>query len=154
MVISEIKNQKLKSKITKEILTALPEWFSIEKAISSYCYMVKSQLFFVAKEKTMIVGFISIKENNKYTAEIEVMGVLKEYQSKGIGRNLLEIAVKHLKRRKIKYLIVKTLAKSKKDKFYDKTRRFYIKQGFDPIIESDKIWNKNNPCVIMIKRIA
>jgi len=31
------------------------------------------------------LGFISIKENNPYTAEIYVMGVLPDYHNQGIG---------------------------------------------------------------------
>lgn len=141
-----------KQKIANEILYQLPEWFSIERAIKDYVSKVRKQLFFAVEDNNKIVGFISVKENNKFVAEIEVMGVLKEYQSKGIGKSLIFAAEKTLKKRKIKFLLVKTLAESKKDKYYEKTRKFYLKTGFIPIFESDKIWDKN-PCVIMIKNL-
>jgi len=151
--IIQISKGKQKQEITRDILHQLPEWFSIESAIRDYISKVKSQLFFAAKDKSQVIGFISLNENNQFTAEIEVMGILKDYQSKGIGGSLLLTAEKALKKKKIKYLLVKTLAEKKKDKYYDKTRKFYLKTGFIQILESEKIWGKKNPCVVMIKNL-
>ena len=35
------------------------------------------------------MGFISLKEHNRYTEEIYVLGVLKKYYRQGIGKELL-----------------------------------------------------------------
>ena len=149
----EIKNPKQKQEIANKILRQLPEWFSIESAIKDYVSKVRKQLFFAVKDNNQVIGFISVKENNSFVAEIEVMGVIKDYQLKGVGQSLILAAEKILKKRKIKFLLVKTLSENKRDKYYEKTRKFYLKNGFIPIFESNKIWDKQNPCVIMIKNL-
>ena len=151
--IIQITQQKLKKKITNDILRSLPKWFSIEKAIVDYSNSVKDQIFFVVYDKEKPIGFISTKLNNQFTAEINVMGILEEYQSKGLGKKLLKAIELYLKKQKIKFLMVKTLSSKKKDKFYEKTRQFYLAAGFYPLIETEKEWGKENPCLILVKAI-
>ncbi len=43
------------------------------------------------------------KTNNEYTAEIYVMGILMEYQNKGIGKALFKIAEEDLKKDSYKF---------------------------------------------------
>ena len=151
--IIEIKRLKQKQTIANNILRNLPKWFSIEKAIIDYVVSVKNQEFFATFDKNKPIGFISIKLNDKSTAEICVMGILEEYQSMGIGKKLLTISEAHLKKKKIKFILVKTLSSLKKDKFYEKTRKFYIHNGFNPLEETTKVWGKENPCLILAKAI-
>jgi hypothetical protein len=39
------------------------------------------------------------------------------------------------------------------DKNYEKTRKFYKKMGFEELITLMEMWDENNPCLIMIKKI-
>lgn len=151
--IIQIKQPRLKKEITNDILRSLHKWFSIEKAIVDYSNSVKDQIFFAVYDKEKPCGFISTKLNNQFTAEITVMGVLEEYQSNGLGKKLLKATELYLKKQKIKFLMVKTLSSKKKDKFYEKTRKFYLASGFYPLIETDKVWGKENPCLILVKAI-
>ena len=48
---------------------------------------------------------------------------------------------------------VKTLGPSKPDRRYAGTRRFYEALGFRPL-EETALWGPENPCLIMVKRLA
>lgn len=81
------------------------------------------------------------------------MGVLPAFQHGGIGRALMESAEQYAKSQQIEYLQVKTLGPSNDDANYAKTRAFYAALGFRPLEEFTQIWDENNPCLIMVKRI-
>jgi GNAT superfamily N-acetyltransferase len=99
------------------------------------------------------IGFISIKKNNEFTSEVYVFGVLKEYHRSGVGTQLLEAACKKLKIDNVKLLAVKTLDESADYEPYNQTRNFYLKHNFIPIDVYTKIWNEENPCMLMVKII-
>jgi hypothetical protein len=48
---------------------------------------------------------------------------------------------------------VKTLGPSRLDEHYAKTRAFYEAMGFRPLEEFKQIWDENNPCLVMVKRL-
>ncbi len=94
---------------------------------------------------------MSLKEHNKFTDELYVLGVLEEFQNEGIGKKLLKNVEKKCKKNGKKYLTVKTLGPSHEDKNYKNTRKFYEKAGFIPIEETTELWGEKNPCLIMVK---
>ena len=151
--INKITNENMKIEISNYILRELPQWFGIEKSIVEYVENVKDKDFYAVFDNNLPLGFICIKYNNPYTAEIYVMGILKNYHRKGIGEKLIQKCEEELKCRTIKYLMVKTLSESHPDENYKKTRRFYSKMGFYPLEEIKEIWGKENPCLIMVKNI-
>lgn len=151
--IIEIQDIELKSNITDCILRKLPEWFDIEEAIVEYVEGVKDTKFYVAYDSEKPIGFISIKHNNEYTSEIYVIGVLKEYQGKHIGKSLVEVANNTLADIGTKFLQVKTLGPSNSNKYYADTRKFYEGVGFYPLEEIKELWDEINICLIMIKNI-
>ncbi len=136
----------------EQILRALPEWFGIEEAIVHYRKNIESMPTWVALDNDRIVGFLTVNHHNEYSAEIDVMGVLKEYHRKGVGRTLVEHVEKLLREQKIEYLEVKTLAPSRECHDYELTRRFYVSVGFRPL-EENNLWGDANPCLIMIKKL-
>lgn len=159
MISTEIKISRVldnveKSKITENILRQLPEWFGIEESLIEYVDGVKATDFYAAYDSDKLVGFISIKTNNMYTSEIYVIGILKEYHGNGIGKSLLKVAENQLAGGKVKFLMVKTLGESHPDKNYKETRKFYKKVGFYPLEEIKEIWDKENPCLIMVKNLV
>lgn len=151
--IKQLTNHEEKSKITNYILRQLPEWFGFEEAIVDYGNKVINTEFYVYYISDKPVGFICVKFNNKYTSEIYVMGILEEYQNRGIGKTLLETVQENLNKNKFKFLMVKTLGDSHPDKNYKNTREFYYKTGFYPLEEIKEIWGKENPCLIMVKNL-
>ena len=97
MKIIKVINNEEKKKITRAILEALPEWFGIVAAREEYILDSVGKDFFCAMEKDKVVGFLYLKQTGKDTIELAVMGVLKEYHRKGIGRALFEYAKESIK---------------------------------------------------------
>ena len=141
------------SKSVENILSALPEWFGIENAIYNYCEDASTMpTYFAVLGDGTKVGFVCMKFNNEFTAEIHVMGILKEYQGKGIGLALVDYATEMARKRLSEYIMVKTVGSSSSDAHYAKTREFYTKAGFRPLAEFDSIW-PGHPCLLMVKKI-
>ena len=151
--IKKLLDKDIKMNVAKHIIRQLPEWFGIEEAIVDYINGTVNSDFYAAYDSDKPLGFISIKANNEYTSEIYVMGILKEYHNRGIGRKLLKSAEDTLIKNKVKFLMVKTLGESDLDINYRITREFYKSMGFYPLEEIKEIWGEDNPCLIMIKSL-
>ena len=151
--IKTIENPDVKEAIAETILKDLPEWFGIESARAEYIKHSRHSIFYAAFENGKPVGFIGLKENFAETAEIYVMGILKTYHRKGIGRMLFERAESQLKESGFRLFEVKTLSESNPDANYKKTRAFYRAMGFLPLDEQKELWDPQNPCLIMVKAI-
>ena len=152
--INEIVIPEEKSAICNSVLRALPSWFGIETAIVDYVKEVQTMPFYAAFDGVEPVGFVAIKIHNPYTSEIYVMGVLKEYHRKGIGRKLVALCEQYCKDNNMEYLTVKTLDESRESKSYEKTRLFYLSVGFRPLEVFPLLWDEDNPCLFMAKHIA
>ena len=151
--IQLVDDNDMKSKITDNIIRQLPEWFGIEESIVKYVQNVRNRVFYAAYDGDDIVGFLCLKSNNTYTADIYVMGVLKEYHRKGIGRKLALKAEQYLRGNNYRFWMLKTLGESSDYEPYRLTREFYKSVGFYPLEEIKEIWDEENPCLIMIKNI-
>lgn len=143
-----------KGDICDEILRVLPEWFGIESAIVQYVKDVEKMDMYIAKSNDQIIGFISINKHNKYTAEIHVMGIMKEFHKKGIGKRLIELVEKELENNGFEFFIVKTLSPLQENEEYKRTRLFYESMGFRPLEEFKTLWGEANPCLLMGKYIS
>lgn len=154
MKIIEVNDEQEKIEISECILKSLPNWFGIPESTQEYINVSIHLPFFVAIDESKPIGFISIKENNKYTAEIYVMGVLSDYHKQGIGRALFNNALQWAKEEGYEFLQVKTLDESHPDVYYSGTRRFYQSIGFKPFECLPELWGKENPCLIMIQHIV
>ena len=80
------------------------------------------------------------------------MGVLKNYHRSGVG-TLLFNALENYAKSKYKFLQVKTVDEGKYDE-YDLTVSFYKKVGFSKLEVFPTLWDKWNPCLIMVKNIS
>ena len=149
MKIVEITDDLKKANIARQILEALPEWFSIAEAREAYISGSAGQCFLGAFEEDKPVGFLYIRETGKDTVELAVMGVLKEYHRKGIGRALFDNVKKIACVKGYSFIQVKTLQKGKRIQ-YDKTNEFYISLGFKEFEVFPTLWNESNPCQIYV----
>ncbi len=149
MIIKEVIDQAEKQNITRIILEALPEWFGIIEAREAYIKECYNQIFFAAYDKDIQVGFICLKETGKDTTEISVMGVLKDYHRKGIGRELFLKAKEAASKKGYSFLQVKTVKMGIHDE-YDNTNSFYLSLGFKEFEVLPLLWDENNPCQIYI----
>lgn len=148
-MIEQILNKDEKSAISRNILESLTEWFEMEEGREKYIAECVDQIFIAVKEAGMNVGFLCLQETGKDTVELAVMGVLKNYQRKGIGRQLLEKAKEIALTKGYSFLQVKTVKMGKYDD-YDKTNLFYLNCGFKEFEVFPTLWDKENPCQVYV----
>ncbi len=141
------------SSVCIPILRMLPDWFGIEAAILDYEHEIERLPTFLAKADGSVLGFLSLKQHNPFSAEIYVMAVRPEAQRGGIGRALVTTAETHARGLGVEYVQVKTLGPSRQNEEYARTRVFYEALGFRPLEEFKRIWDENNPCLVMVKRL-
>ena len=153
MKIFKINEKSTKQKIAKDILNSLPEWFGIESAILEYVDAVADLDFFAASDDKEFIGFITVKFLFNNVANLHVLGIKEKYHNKGIGTKLFNEAEKLAKEFKCEYITVYTLSPSARSEPYLKTIKFYKSLGFTSLYESNRIWDKHNPFLLMVKYI-
>ena len=149
MNIIKLTNNAEKQTITRSILEALPDWFGIPEAREEYIEGSPDHIFFCAYDEDKPVGFLYIKETGKDTAELAVMGVLKEYHRQGIGRALFEHAKAAAREAGYSFLQVKTVQMGRYED-YDNTNKFYLSLGFKEFEVFPTLWDEWNPCQIYV----
>ena len=142
-----------KAAVCEPILRSLPAWFAVEAAIVQYTAEIDSLPTFLACEAGEVMGFLCIKQHYPTSAEVLVMGIQQDAHRQGMGRALLQQAQVWLKDQGVEYLQVKTLGTSRPDPNYAKTRTFYLAMGFTPLEEFTQIWDENNPCLLLVKKL-
>ncbi len=153
MEIKQIMDGTEKKHITRRILEALPDWFGILEAREQYIAQSAEKGFFCAYEKNRPVGFLCLRQTGRDTAEIYVMGVLREYQRGGIGRALFERAKKAARAKGYSFIQVKTVQMGKYED-YDQTNRFYQSLGFKEFEVFPTLWDEWNPCQIYVMSLG
>lgn len=144
---------RAESDVCEPILRSLPDWFGIERSIVQYLKDIDTMPTLVANVAGKTVGFLTIKKHNEYSAEIHVMAILSEMHRNGIGKQLVCRAETMLRRDGFEYLQVKTLGPSRPDRHYAITRAFYEATEFRPLEELPDLWDKDNPCLVMVKKL-
>lgn len=138
-----------KQTIVRTILEALPDWFGIEESREKYIKESADQPLFAAYDLDKPVGFLCLKETGKETVELCVMGVLKDYHRKGVGRKLFEQAKEVARQRGYTFMQVKTVQMGRYED-YDATNRFYQSLGFKEFEVFPTLWDEMNPCQIYV----
>jgi GNAT superfamily N-acetyltransferase len=149
IAVVEVEDPAERSRICEHVLRDLPDWFGIEEATAAYIRNV-------AELPTFAVGddaILSLKAHFPRSAEVYVMGVRQARHGQGLGTALLNAAEQYLRERDVEYLQVKTLGPSDPDAGYATTRAFYEARGFVPLEELLDLWDEDNPCLILVKRL-
>ena len=134
-------------------MRSLPDWFGIEAEIQRLAGEINRLPTFTASQGARMLGFLTIQQHFPESAEVLVIGVQTEAHRQGIGKALMERAQAWLVSQGVEYLQVKTLGPSRPDAGYAGTRAFYHSLGFRPLEELPQIWDANNPCLIMVKKL-
>lgn len=149
MEIKQVVDNVEKQNITRYVLEALPDWFGIPEAREEYVRDSAEKIYFCAYNEDNPIGFLYLKETGKDTVELAVMGILKKYHRKGIGKELFGYAKKFACEKGYSFIQVKTVQMGKYED-YDKTNMFYISLGFKEFEMFPTLWDEWNPCQIYV----
>ncbi len=149
MNIIEITDDLEKKNIARSILEALSEWFGIPESREEYIQDSVGKSFFCAYQGEKPIGFLYLKETGKDTVELAVMGVVKEYHRKGIGKALFELAKCRSREQGYSFIQVKTVQMGRYEE-YDRTNQFYLALGFKEFEVFPTLWDEWNPCQIYV----
>lgn len=148
-MLKQIIDITTKESIASHILNQLPDWFGLPESTQNYVNESKNMPFWAYYADEKPVGFISLKATSPATAEIFVMGILKEYHRRGIGTLLWNAFLEYAKENGYEYIQVKTVRKGHY-KEYDITNRFYESLGFKELECFPTLWDENNPCQVYV----
>ncbi len=154
ITIKSVEDLDEKTRITLEIMNALPEWFSPPEDIVNKSVIHREYPFIAAFDGDRAIGFVAIKVHNIYTVDLYNFGILREYHRRGIGHRLMEACVEYCRAHGYGFLTVKTLDESAVYEPYNGTRAFYKKEGFYPLEVFTCVWDEDNPCLFMVKVIS
>lgn len=152
--IQFIEDPLMKSQITAELLASLPQWFGIPESNAEYAEGVKQLPFWAAFDNDICIGFFAGKIHYQRTGDIYVCAVDNKYHHKGVGRALYREMERYFINQKCTYVIVKTLSDVAEYEPYKSTHKFYKSIGFTELITLTEMWDEENPCLIMIKKIG
>jgi len=149
VTVVEVEDPGERSRIAELVLRELPEWFGIDEATQSYIDAAATLTTFAVGD----AGFLCLKRHFPETAEIFVLGVRRDAHRQGIGRSLVRAAEAWCAANGVDYLQVKTLAHTKDDANYARTRAFYDAVGFTPFEIFPELWDPRNPALQLVKRV-
>ncbi len=148
-MIRFIEDQNEKKKIAREVLEALTQWFEVEESREGYIEGSAGWPFWASFDGEDVEGFLCLKKTGDKTMELAVMGVLKEYHRKGVGRRLFAAAKDYAASEGYEFIQVKTV-RSGMYEDYDITNAFYKSLGFREMEVLEDYWDEQNPCQIYI----
>lgn len=130
MKIREYKEED-KEKVKKLVKEVLMEIFNSASNLKDLDSIKKEyEKFFVAEKNGKIIGTLGIK--NEGDARINRMYVKKEERGKGIGKKLIEKAIKYCKGKFKRIFLTTYIQMNSKD--------FYEKVGFKEYKRDERIW--------------
>lgn len=151
IMVRSVDNADERSAITAEVLLDLPEWFGLSESTQNYIDIARNQVLFVAELGQSPIGFITLQQTGERVCEIYCMAVKKAWHRKGIGLELFYAFEKYA-REYNDYIQVKTVDEGHYSE-YDHTIAFYKRIGFQKMEVFPELWDRANPCLIMIKAI-
>ena len=150
--IELVENIEERKECVKTVINELTDWFEVEEPRLQYIEDSAIYPTFICFDGDSPVGFLCLKETSKYTIELHVMGVLKEYHRKHLGSKLFECGKEYAKEHGYEFIQVKTVEMGYYDE-YDQTNHFYKSIGFKELEVIKEIWDDANPCQIYIMSI-
>ena len=137
------------------LLARLPSWFGIAESNEAYIRSLDELPGFVVVDSAdaVVVGFLALLTHGTRSAEISVMAVDPDRHRRGFGGALVEAAESWCRDHGIEWLHVKTRGSSTYDDDYERTRRFYLSMGFEPLYESLTEWGPDNAALVLVKHL-
>lgn len=151
-MIRFIENSEERSKIAREVLEALTEWFEVEESREGYIRDSAGWPFWAAFENDVPAGFLCLKETGDATVELAVMGVKKDFHRNGYGRRLVSASKDYAVQKGYSFMQVKTVRTGMYED-YDITNEFYKSVGFQELEVFPEYWDEANPCQIYVMNL-
>ncbi|HEX5188939.1 MAG TPA: GNAT family N-acetyltransferase [Streptosporangiaceae bacterium] len=150
--------------VVDRLLSSLPGWFGIASSNAAYVEAARTLPTYLAwpaaapggtaaRSGEQPAGVLLAERHFPGAAEIHLLAVQPDLHRRGAGRALVEALERDLAADGVRWLQVKTLGPSLPDEGYERTRRFYLGIGFEPLQEITGLWPEN-PCLIMVKTLA
>jgi ribosomal protein S18 acetylase RimI-like enzyme len=138
------------------VFESVPEWFGVASAVNAYLDDLPRLPTWVASlaDDPRVVGFLSLARSQPRAFEVHVLAVARDQHGHGVGRALMELGERFARHVGATLLLVKTLGPSHPDSFYERTRGFYTRLGYEPLLESEKLWGEGNPALLLVKSLA
>jgi GNAT superfamily N-acetyltransferase len=136
------------------IVASLPYHFGLAAGRAACARAVREQDGLVAADEGGVAGFLTWRPWFGAAREITWMAVNAKRRGTGLGRALLDrLAADSAPA--TRYLIVATLSEAVAEPGvedgYERSRRFYRRNGFEPVWEPAGWWNAENQAVLMIR---
>lgn len=151
-MIRFIENSEERSKIARDVLEALTEWFEVEESREGYIRDSAGWPFWAAFENDVPAGFLCLKETGDATVELAVMGVKKDFHRNGYGRRLVSASKDYAVQKGYSFMQVKTVRTGMYED-YDITNEFYKSVGFQELEVFPEYWDEANPCQIYVMNL-
>ena len=139
------------------IVASLPYHFGMESGREACAAAVRHEHGLAALTGGEVAGFLTWRPWYRASREITWMAVHAGRRGEGIGRTLLE----HLAAESAAhaaYLVVTTLSEATPEPGvadgYARTRRFYERNGFEPVWDPEGWWNDANQAVVMVRHLG
>jgi GNAT superfamily N-acetyltransferase len=137
----------------ERLLARLPDWFGLEAQNRAYVESLSVFPAVVALQDGEIAGFLALEQHTPESVEIHVMAVEPGLHRKGIGGALAARAERWCREHDVHWLHVKTRGPATPDPHYERTRRFYLALGFEPLFESLTLWGPEDAALILVKTV-
>lgn len=152
-MVKFIIDEEEKKRISRAVLSSLPEWFGIPESTEEYITASAGLPFWTVYVNGEPAGFLALKETGPAAAEIFVMAVRKEYHRLGLGRALWLECLKYAQEQGYQYMQVKTVKRGCYE-IYDRANDFYRALGFQELECIPELWDSWNPCQIYVRYIG
>jgi GNAT superfamily N-acetyltransferase len=140
----------------RAVFEGIPEWFGVASAVEAYLGDLPRLPTWVAcvEDGARVVGFLSLARSQARAFEVHVLAVARDRHGRGVGRALMEHGERFARQLGARLMLVKTLGPSAEDRWYERTRGFYTRLGYEPLLESEQFWGKGNPALILVKALG
>lgn len=135
------------------VFASLPEWFGIPEAVAEYRASLAALPSFIAEHNDSLAGLYALAETTRDAGELHVIAVHRSQHRHGIGQALVEHAAAELRARGKRLMYVLTVSDGHPDIYYAKTRAFYERVGFLPLMQSDTLLNPGLPSLLLVRTL-
>ena len=149
LTLRHIDDPREREAVSRAVLEALPEWFEIPETREAYIRDSAGQTMAAAFVDGRPAGFLCLKQTGDATVELAVMGVMKQWHRRGVGRRLFEAGREIARAQGYEFMQVKTVQMGRYPE-YDATNRFYLSLGFRQFEVFPDHWDEANPCQVYV----